>query len=394
MFSPPLLTKEGNGEVKLWYNSRMAGLYLHIPFCAKKCHYCNFVVTTSDSPGERGEFLDRLGREAAHYSPRFRGVSFDTLYLGGGTPSRLHPPEIEEVFRVLRSYFSFREDAEVTFEANPGDTGPGKARLWRALGVNRVSLGVQSFQEETLKKINRSHGAREIGESFSALREAGFDNISADLMLSLPGQTVSDTKNSLEALLRFGPEHVSLYELVVEEKTVFGALRRQGRLDLPDEETQVDSLGLARSTLKDAGYRHYELLSYARPGRESRHNRIYWDNEEYLGLGPGAFSYLDGRRYRNSRGVDEYLDKIRKGDWTASEEETLTAEKKEIESLLLALRLEEGADIRRFSRLVDRFAGPIGDLREKGLLESAGDRLRLTPRGQLFAETVFAELSG
>ncbi len=371
----------------------MTGLYIHVPFCARKCHYCNFVISTSNSPEDHREFLAALAKEMAWIAPRFRGKLFDTLYLGGGTPSKLTAPDTERLFSLARKNFRFREDAEVTLEANPGDIDRERASHTRALGVNRVSLGAQSFQERALVDINRSHGVRDIVESFSALREAGLGNISMDLILSLPGQTLGDAKDSLEALLRLGPEHMSLYELVVEEKTVFGHLHRQDKLNLPDEQSQVEILSLARRTLKKSGYRHYELLSYAKPGFESRHNRIYWDNGEYLGLGPAAFSYLDGRRYRNSRSVEEYLDKVRRGDWTACEEETLTGEKKEVESLLLALRLDEGADTRRFGPLVARLAEPLRNLKEKGLLDLGRERLRLTPRGQLFAETVFMELS-
>ncbi|MBI3315663.1 MAG: radical SAM family heme chaperone HemW [Candidatus Omnitrophica bacterium] len=377
----------------LVYNVSMTGLYLHLPFCAQKCHYCDFVVTTSGSPALRERFFSALETEAGRYAPVFETKPFETLYVGGGTPSFFSLGELDRVFNMLRSRFRFVPQAEVTFEVNPGDLDAVKAEFLRARGVNRISIGVQSFHSETLKRIHRSHDASAIEKSFLILRQAGFDNLSVDLMLSLPGEDLDRVKYSLEKLVELSPEHVSLYELTVEEKTVFGSLQKMGKLALPDEEETLRMLSTAREMLKDNGYVHYELLSYAKKGRESRHNLIYWANEEYLGLGPGAFSYLGGRRFRGSASVEEYLQKIEKGDWSAFEEEMLTAEKKTVESLLLALRLSEGADLGRFASLPEGVSQSIRTLEEKGLLNQDHRRLRLTPRGQFFAETVFTELS-
>jgi oxygen-independent coproporphyrinogen-3 oxidase len=371
------------------YNGRMTGLYVHIPFCARKCHYCDFVITTSQ---KHEEFISAIKKEAVHHAPRFEKTAFDTLYLGGGTPSAMSAEELEELVDTIRKYFFIREDAEVTCEANPDSVDAAKATRLKAMGVNRVSLGAQSFHDATLARLNRAHDARAIGNSFMALREAGFVNLSLDLMLSLPDETLDDVRDSLERVAALDPEHVSLYELTIEKNTVFGRRFREGRLSLPDENTQVGMLALAREFLKGRGWRHYELLSYAKPGFESRHNRIYWENGEYLGLGPGAFSYFDGRRFRTSAGMDQYLAKAAQGDWSAHEEETLTPERREVESFLLALRLSEGADVRRFSGLIGKLNGNIHGLEEKGLLILDEEKVRLTDRGRLFAETVFAEL--
>lgn len=371
----------------------MLGFYVHIPFCKKICHYCNFVITTSGVRPKEELFLELFEKEAAYYSKKLRGRKFDTLYIGGGTPSALTEKDLAKVFGSLRRYFKFRGGAEVTIETNPGDITPEKARLLKALGVTRVSLGAQTFHDRTLKKLNRAHDARAIGDSFRALRGAGFDNISADLMLSLPGETAADVKVSLEKLLALRPEHVSLYELVVEEGTVFGRRRKSGRLVLPAEEEELAMLALARGRLKGAGYRHYELLNYARPGRESRHNLLYWENREYLGLGPGAFSYLDGRRFRNSASVDEYLKKTAAGDWSAHEEEVLGEEARRTESFLLALRREEGASLKKFAKTAEMMDDAVQKLAAQGLVEKKSGNIRLTERGKLFAETVFSELS-
>ncbi len=372
----------------------MIGLYLHIPFCKKKCHYCDFVITTNRLSATRLTFIASLEKEIAHSRDFLSGKTFETFYIGGGTPSVLSAGELEEIFSLVRKNFKLREDAEITCEVNPGDMTAEKAAAYAGLGINRASLGAQSFNDRTLKLINRDHSSKDILKSVHILRSVGFENISLDLILSLPEETLLDVKHSLNKLVSLGPEHVSLYELTIEEKTVFGNEFRKGRLKLPGEETQLEMLSFARKFLKEKGFCHYELLSYAKPGFRSRHNLLYWANEETLGLGPGAFSYFNGRRFRHSSSVDEYFEKIGNNDWSACEQETLHADKREIESFLLALRLSEGAPLSRFQPVMDKFQGNITGLIEKGLLERTRDRVCLTARGQFFAETVFTELSG
>lgn len=371
----------------------MIGLYLHIPFCAKKCHYCDFVMTTAQSQDKRDTFLDALEKEMFHYAPLLKGRCFSTIYLGGGTPSRLDAVEITRVFSSLRKHFLFEADLEVTLEANPGDLDEDKVKTYKELGVNRISLGAQSFRDEILRAINRAHGAKDIYESFALLRKHGFKNINLDLILSLPGETSRDTEHSLMELKKLNPEHVSIYELTIEERTVFGHQFKKGTLKLPEEDEQLRTLSFAREFLKANGFIHYELLNYAKPGFQSRHNRLYWVNEETLGLGPGAFSYFAGRRFRNSSSVDEYLLKIESDDWSASEEEILTPEKREVESFLLSLRLLEGTDLNAFQFVKNNFKRSLSGLLDQELLTKEGTRVRLTSRGQLFAESVFAELS-
>ncbi len=370
----------------------MTGLYVHVPFCAKHCHYCDFTIAAGAPPRERGRYLDALAREAAHRAAS-AAAGFSTLYVGGGTPSRLSEAETRRLFAVLRGSFRFEPGAEITWEANPGDVTPGKADTYRRLGVTRVSVGAQTFDDRLLKSLNRAHDAAAIGRTVGILRGAGFANVNLDLMLALPGQTAAGVRRSLEEALRLGPEHVSLYELTVEEGTVFGERRRRGRLDLPEEETGLEMLTFARAFLKDAGYRHYELLNYARPGFESCHNLLYWSNGDYLGLGPGAFSYLGGRRWRSASSVEVYLRKTEAGDFSAEDDEKLTPEKKRIESLLLALRLTEGAPLGRFAGVLESLKRNVGSLESLGLVERTPDRLKLTDRGQLFAETVFTRLA-
>ena len=371
----------------------MLGLYIHIPFCRKKCHYCNFVVTTAHAASVHGEFLTALETEMEFYRDSFNGKTFDTLYLGGGTPSTLTIDEMSRLFQLVNQNFKINPDAEITCEVNPGDMDSEKAIATRGFGVNRVSVGVQSFNPETLSRLNRDHGTGEIFSCFEILRKAGFENISLDLILSLPHETLSDVQNSLKNAVQLKPLHISLYELTIEEGTVFGQQSKRGKLAVTDENLQLQMLSRARDYLKNEGFDHYELLSYARQGFESRHNSIYWANEEYLGLGPAAFSYVQGKRFRGSRIVGEYFKKIKNNDWTAVEEECLDPEKKEIESFLLALRLSRGAERRRFAGVLQKMRKSLDDLRAKGLVEEAIDNIRLTERGQFFAETVFTELS-
>jgi oxygen-independent coproporphyrinogen-3 oxidase len=371
----------------------MTGLYVHVPFCKKKCHYCNFTIALSGSEEHHGLFLAALERETQRYRERFKEVLFETLYLGGGTPSALRPNELERLFSILAKDLKWKHDAEVTCEVNPGDADEVKARLLRDLGVNRISFGAQSFHDETLKKLNRAHDAADIARSFKVLRETGFTNINLDLILSLPGEDWNKARHSLEEAVGLGPEHISLYELSIEDKTVFGDLHKKGKLALPGEEEQFETLSKAREFLKAKGYAHYELLNYAKPGFESRHNLLYWANEDTLGLGPGAYTHSNGRRYRFSDSYQQYLAKISSGDWSVGEEETLDKEKKDVETFLLALRLTEGAAIEKFHAVLRRFNDEIQSLTEQGLLIEEDGRLRLTARGQFFAETVFTELS-
>ena len=371
----------------------MPGLYVHLPFCVKKCHYCNFVIALKGSSAREIQFLEIFEKEVLHRAKDVGGKKFDTLYFGGGTPSALEEKNLTRAFSLIRSHFKFKKNTEVTLEANPGDISAALAKNLKALGVQRVSLGAQSFHEKTLKLINRSHGAKEIYTSFENLRNAGFDNINLDLMLSLPGETLADLQFSLSQLKLLNPDHVSIYELVLENKTVFKKRFEKGKLPLPDEDLQTLMLQTARAFLKNNGWHPYELLNYAKKGKESTHNKIYWRNEEYLGLGPGAFSYLDRKRFQYAATFEEYMQKVAANNWTNFEEEILSAEKKESESFLLALRTKSGADLKKFHRWIKKNEDSAQELTQKGLIQKKKGKIQLTDRGQLFAETVFSEFS-
>ena len=375
------------------YNAMMLkGLYIHLPFCETRCPYCNFVTTAAPSPNLRGRFFQSLAAEIKHARESCGRFSFDTLYLGGGTPSCLNIPEIDGLVSKIHAAFGFKKGYEFTCEFNPGDGEAAKLKAFRAAGVNRVSLGCQAFQEGVLQRLGRRHTARDIFETVAKIRAEGIRNISFDLMLRLPGQTAGDFRDSVKRCIELEAAQVSLYDLEVHRKTPFGRLEKEGKLDLPGEEEHARMYESAIERLGGAGYEHYEISNFAKPGMASRHNRIYWHNQEYLGLGPGAFSYLDGIRSQFAPSLDRYLEKCGVGNWTPDQEERLTEAEKETETFAMALRLREGVRPGKFKKIYPRLHERIRTLCGERLLEKEHGAVRLTPRGKFLSEDVFAFL--
>lgn len=370
----------------------MRGLYLHIPFCLQKCHYCDFVITVDRSPETRERFFRAVEREADQAAQRHGRLQFDTLYLGGGTPSALSPDEMGRLFGIVRERFAVDAEAEVTCEVNPGDVDAKKLAAYRALGINRISVGAQSFNDPLLAEMNRPHDASAIEETASTLRKLGFLNVSLDLILRLPGQTLKDAQDSVERAVALGSTQVVLYDLGVHEKTVYGRRLQRGELKLPDEAAHERMFARAEEILEQAGYLHYEVANFARPGFESRHNLLYWTNQEYLGLGPGAFCYLNGVRRQFARGVGRYLAKCEAGDWTNDEQEQISDENREIETLLTGLRLSRGVELNGFPIVRPRLEPALRELSDQGLVETAAGRAALTRRGRYVAESVIGKI--
>ncbi|HOW88574.1 MAG TPA: radical SAM family heme chaperone HemW [Candidatus Omnitrophota bacterium] len=368
------------------------GLYVHIPFCQTRCHYCNFVTTADHSPVLQKRFFDALSTEIKYARSRFGKLVFDTLYLGGGTPSSLSIPEISRLVAEVRSAFDFRRDFEFTIEFNPGDGEETKLKEFHALGVNRVSLGCQAFQDELLKRLGRRHTVEDIIKTINAVRRAKIENISFDLMLRLPGQTREDFNQSLQRCVELGASQVSLYDLEVHEKTPFGKLQQAGKLGLPGEDEHARMYEDAIKILSDAGYEHYEISNFAKPGMASRHNLIYWHNEEYLGLGPAAFSYLEGVRFQFAPGLESYLEKCEAKDWKNNIEDRLSEEEKETETFVMGLRLKEGIPKEKCPEVFKRLQGRIKTLCDEGQMKFTGNTLWLTERGKFLAEEVFGFL--
>ena len=370
----------------------MRGLYVHIPFCVRKCHYCNFVITTNRSPQMRGRFFTALSREIDQSALRHGKLTVDTLYFGGGTPSVLEPTEFSALITHVRQNFCMTPSAEITCEVNPDDVSPEKLETYKRFGINRISVGVQSLNDRLLHKMGRIHNATTVRGTFDLLRRTGFSNISADLILRLPGQTVEDLLSSIREIIHRGAAQVVLYDLDIHEKTVYGQRQRQGRLDLPTETVHQQMFEEAVDLLESDGFDQYEVSSFAKPGFESKHNLMYWNNEEYLGFGPGAFSYLRGSRSQFAKSVKDYLNKCEKNDWENEEMEEISEENRQIETLLTGIRLTCGIHLENLPILRPRLKEIIPALAKEGLLKYHDDTVRLTRRGRCVAESVISHL--
>lgn len=358
-------------------------LYLHIPFCHRICPYCSFYKhTPGDTPV--GEFVDALLDEA-----RLRLAALEekprTLYLGGGTPSMLSPTHLRKLFGGLGTLLDLSSLDEVTLEANPATFDLAKARLFRELGVTRVSLGIQSFTPHVLAKLGREHTAGEAAESVQVLREAGMSSVNIDLMFAIPGQSEADWGSTIETAIALQPDHISAYNLTYEEDTAFFESLRRGEVS-ESEDVNARFFLLADELLRGAGYEHYETSNYARPGHRSSHNRGYWRGEDYLGLGPSAVSTVNGVRVRNIPDTAAYVSMIASIGNAVTESEALDQEQRRLERIALMLRTDEGVPL----ALVDR-AG-IPRLEEHGLAEVRGDRLVLTVAGSPLVDPIAAEL--
>jgi oxygen-independent coproporphyrinogen-3 oxidase len=356
-------------------------LYVHIPFCARICPYCAFYKERADS-SQTQRFCEAVLREIEDVSQRFT-LAPETIFFGGGTPTALTTGQLEFLLRGLRDRLDLSRLGEWTFEANPGSVSPGKAELLRAMGVTRVSLGVQSWHEELLKLLGREHDATQAAASFHILREAGFGNVSIDLMFGLPGQTLAQWQADLEKTIRLQPDHISTYCLTYEEDTEFFLRHSRGEFR-EDPESDADFLETAMQTLEHAGYEHYEISNYARPGFASLHNRGYWAGHDYLGIGPSAFSTVGMRRWQNVCDYRAYSDRILAGEPVVSSTEILTPEIKRTERIALALRTRDGIS----SQELELWPKERREFIDLGLLRETNGNFVLTPRGKLLADSV------
>jgi oxygen-independent coproporphyrinogen-3 oxidase len=372
------------------------GLYLHIPFCASRCRYCDF-VTWARKEHLIPAYLEALVREIEGFHGK--GLAAKTIYFGGGTPSLLKAEEIGGLLRAIGESFRVPPGAETTLEANPADGGLGYFKALVGLGVNRLSLGAQSFDDGELRLLGRRHGAADIARTFTQAREAGVENISLDLIYGLPGQGLGAFRQNLESALGLEPEHLSLYALCLEKATPLEKAVSWGELPDPDPDLQAEMYLLAEGLLDEAGYRHYELSNWAKPGRECRHNLIYWENGPYLGLGAGAHSYFQGHRSARVSSIEDYICRLESGESPISESEEIGPELEMAETMFLGLRLVGGVEDRAFARRFGRppcsfFGTQIEELVGLALLEERDGCLSLTPRGRLLANQVFCRFLG
>jgi oxygen-independent coproporphyrinogen-3 oxidase len=351
-------------------------LYAHVPFCARICPYCAFHVHRGGAEEQRA-FVAALRREWRAAREEFP-LELETIYFGGGTPSILSAELFSELADELPRERAF---SEFTLEVNPATVTEAKARAWRAAGVNRISLGAQSFDAAMLELLGRQHGPRDVAETCELLWAQGFDNINIDLMFALPGQEMAGWDATLAAALACRPEHVSAYALTYEEDTPFFEKRGLWRLE---EELEIAMFERTREALAAAGVFAYEISNFARPGRESRHNLAYWRGADYLGLGPSACSTIGSARWRNVPNTPAYIERVNRGESVREERETLDAATRAKERIMFGLRMREGVERGEFSGA----DAELGRLARNGLTEEKAGRVYLTPRGQLVADSV------
>ncbi len=356
-------------------------LYVHIPFCARICPYCAFYKDLLDR-AETPRFCQALVRELRSHS-QDRHLLPSTIYFGGGTPTALTTTQLEFVLNGFREVLDLSQLREWTTEANPGSVSARKADVLKKLGINRISLGVQSWDDELLQVLGREHNAQQAEQSFRILRDAGFSNINVDLMFGLPGQTRAQWRATLEKTISLRPEHVSAYCLTFEEDTDFFLRHSRGEL-LSDNDADAEFFEMTMSILQAAGYEQYEISNYALPGFESVHNRAYWAGENYLGIGPSAFSTIGMERRQNLCDYRKYADRVLKGDSPNGSIENLTSEMKRAERIALTLRTSEGASA---TLLQDRQAA-TDEFVALGLLRQSDGNFVLTPAGKSLADSV------
>ena len=378
------------GATPPWLAPRAA--YLHVPFCRTKCLYCDF-NTYADKDRLIGEYVRALSAEIDRRTDTAAGP-LQSVYFGGGTPSLLPLPALRRLLAGLRLGYGIAPDAEVTIEANPGTFGAHFLEGLIALGVNRLSLGVQSLDDETLRRLARTHSAAGAIEAVALARAAGVPSVNLDLIYGLPWQTVETWRAHLERALETGPDHVSLYALMVEEGTPLATLVAHGKWSVPDDDRVADMYEAALPLLGAAGLVHYEVSNWARPGYQSRHNQVYWRNEAYLGFGAGAHSYVGGRRFWNVKPVEGYIRRIDRREEVVGGAERLGAAASLGETAALALRLrQEGIAFERFEARfgVDprqQWRQPLAELAQTGLLHFDDERVTLTDAGLLVSSEI------
>ena len=368
------------------------GIYLHIPYCLHKCGYCDF----NSHPENREEeevYVSALMSEIDHYAQQLEGKTISTVFVGGGTPTLLPPEHLDKILGSIKTHFNLSQDCEITIEANPATIKQENLAEIRSSGFNRISIGVQSFDTDELKLLERVHNVDEIHTTIDRARRAGFDNLSLDLMFGLPDQLPEKWMSNLHNALEKNPDHISAYGLTIEPATSFFKLHERGLLTLPSEETQLEMFQSTIETLQSAGYQQYEISNYARTGFECRHNLNYWDNGEYLGLGAGASSYLNGERFKNTALPSRYIRSVREDGAAVESTETLTPLHSMGETIMLGLRRLKGITIEdfenRFQISFNKVYGKVIDpLLNEGLITINQNHMALSRKGLFLADSV------
>ena len=375
------------------------GIYIHIPFCKQKCYYCDF-VSYSNKCSEVNEYIESLKKEIDEFD--FSNYKVTSIYIGGGTPSYIDSIYIVEILSELKEKLKCNliefKDIEITIEVNPGTVDTKKLNDYKKSGINRLSIGLQSTKNDILKKIGRIHTYQEFLEIYKLARETGFKNINIDLMIGIPGQKIGDLKNTLQDIIKLEPEHISVYSLIIEENTPIEKMLENGEIKLPDEDLERNMYWYVKNTLELNGYNHYEISNFAKFGKESRHNLNCWNQEEYIGFGVAAHSYLNGIRFSNTINVEEYIQHLENNrkEVNIQIEESQSLEDKKNEFMMLGFRKIQGVDIARFKeKFIDNpiflYREKLNKLVEEGLIEVDLNHIKLTNKGIDLANLVFEE---
>lgn len=368
----------------------MNGIYVHIPFCKSKCYYCDFLSDAHDETQYQAYVHALIEEIKAHGTSMNKPLTIQTLFIGGGTPSVLPPILLEKILKALTNHFNIADDAEWTIEANPGSLSKDQLEMMTKYGVNRISMGVQTFNNDLLKKIGRIHTEAEITESFTLCRDLGFHNINLDLMFGLPTQTLDQWRETLEKTVDLGPDHISAYSLIVEDGTPFGDLYEAGNLDQPDEDLERAMYDLAKEYLGAKGYQHYELSNFAKAGKASRHNINNWKVYPYIGIGLGAHSYYNKRRYHNTYNIDEYIKHSGNLKTIQKDVQQIDQKAQMEEFMFLGLRLTRGIKTRDFE---NRFNQSIFNVYGKQIKKHKKDKLLIEAEGRIFLTSYGQDVS-
>lgn len=360
-------------------------IYVHIPFCKQKCKYCDF-TSFENKEDKISIYVEALIKEILSYKEKTKNYIVTSVYFGGGTPSFIDTSFIEKIYNALKNSYKFLDDMEITIECNPGTVTLKKLKKYREIGINRISFGVQTFNDKLLKDIGRVHSVSDAISGFYMAREAGFNNISLDLMFGLPNQTIKDVNKTLNKFIELNPEHISTYSLKIEDKTVFGRLYDEGKLKLPDENEEREMYYLIKEKLKENGYEHYEISNFSKAGFESRHNTAYWERQNYLGFGLGASSCFEEIRFSNTSNFEEY---IKNFSGFIKDREELKKEDIDSEKVILGLRMLKGIDEEFVC--YDKWKKAVEKLINAGLVIKEEGKIKLTDKGLDLANQVFVE---
>lgn len=369
------------------------GIYIHIPFCKQKCYYCDF-ISFANKNEKQEQYIKAIKKEIDTYE--FEKYNVTTIYIGGGTPSYIESKYIVGLIEKLKSKLTNNETKfdkmEITIEVNPGTVTKQKLQDFKSCGINRLSIGLQTTNNNLLKQIGRIHTYEEFLETYNWAKEVGFENINVDLMLGLPNQTIKDLKNSLKKVIRLGATHISVYSLIVEEGTVISKLLDEEKIELPSEETEREMYWYVKNTLELNGYKHYEISNFAKENKYSKHNMNCWKQEEYIGLGVAAHSYLNDTRFSNANNIEDYINNVENKEI----EEVQTLEDKQNEFMLLGLRMLNGVDIASFKQKFGQnpiylYRDRLNKLVEDGLVVIDLNHIKLTNKGLDLANLVFEE---